>query len=135
MSLINWDDSFSVNIVEIDNQHKKIVELINNMADAMKIGKGKVVLGGILNELVDYTVYHFKTEEDYFEQFGYSKIETQKKEHAEFKEKVFDLKKELKVGNQFFSIEVMTFLSSWLETHIKGVDKEYTAFFNAKGIK
>ncbi len=52
MALIQWDGSFSVKVAEIDQQHQKLVSMINDLNDAMKQGKGKDVLGKIVNELV-----------------------------------------------------------------------------------
>ena len=63
MALMVWDNSFSVNVKEIDAQHQKLIALINDLHDAMKTGKAKDVLGKILSDLTDYTVYHFGNEE------------------------------------------------------------------------
>ena len=79
MALVTWNDSLSVNVAEIDQQHRKLIAMINELNDAMKIGKGKDVLGGIVNSLISYTATHFKTEEKYFAQFGYPDTEDHKK--------------------------------------------------------
>ncbi|MCC6132451.1 MAG: hemerythrin, partial [Acidobacteria bacterium] len=57
MSLITWSDELSVGVSAFDNQHKRLVALINELHDAMSAGKGSKVLGKILSELADYTVY------------------------------------------------------------------------------
>jgi hemerythrin len=135
MALIQWNDSFSVNVVEIDRQHQKLVGMLNDLGDAMHQGKSKDVLGKIINGLVDYAVTHFKTEEKYFDQFKYPASNSHKKEHIDFTKKVAEFKAGFDAGKLALSIEVMNFLSDWLQTHIKGVDKEYGPFFNAKGLK
>ena len=61
MSLIKWNDSFSVNVVKIDQEHKKLFEMVNELTDAMKAGHGKDVLGNILDRLISYTAFHFQT--------------------------------------------------------------------------
>ncbi|MFN3309093.1 MAG: bacteriohemerythrin, partial [Anaerolineales bacterium] len=63
MSLITWSDEFSVNIKEIDNQHRQLIEMVNQLQRAMKEGKGAAALNDILQRLIDYTDYHFSTEE------------------------------------------------------------------------
>jgi len=135
MALINWNDSLSVNIAEIDQQHQKLVLVINELNDAMKQGKGKDILGEIINGLINYTATHFKTEEDYFFQFGYPDMENHKKEHTAFVQKVTNFKEGFEKGKLSLSIEVMNFLSDWLQNHIKGTDKRYTRFFNEKGLR
>ena len=135
MALINWNDSLSVNVAEIDQQHKRLVSLINELHDAMRQGKAKDVLGKIVNSLISYTSIHFKTEEKYFDQFGYPETDAHKKEHADFVEKVTEFKQGFEKGSLGISIEVMSFLSSWLKNHIKVTDKKYSQFFNEKGLK
>jgi len=135
MALINWDDSLSVNVTEIDKQHQKLISMINELSDAMKQGKGKDIMEKIINGLVDYTVTHFKTEEKYFAQFGYPDTENHKKEHDNFVQKVKDFKDGFEKGELSLSIEVMTFLSDWIQNHIKVTDKKYSKLFNEKGLK
>ena len=115
MALIKWNDSFSVNVAEIDQQHQKLVSMING--------------------LISYTATHFKTEERYFTQFGYPETDSHKKEHAAFVQKVSDFKDGFEEGKLSLSIEVMNFLSDWLQNHIKGTDKKYSQFFNEKGLR
>ena len=135
MALIQWDDSLSVNIVEIDKQHQKLIALINELGDAMSLGQGRTVVGKIISALLEYTETHFKAEERYFTVFGYPEATGHKKEHAKFIAKVSEFKERVEKGQLALSIDVMNFLSDWLRHHIKGVDKKYTAFFNEKGLK
>jgi hemerythrin len=135
MPLIQWNDTLSVNVAEIDKQHQKLVEMINNLHDAMKAAKGNEVLGPLMNNLIDYAGSHFKTEENYFVRFGYPDTENHKKAHADFVAKVLDFKSRFDSSKVGLSVDVMTFLSNWLQSHIKGEDKKYGPLFNAKGLK
>ncbi len=135
MALINWNDGFSVNIAEIDQQHQKIIAMINTLHDAMTLGKGQNVIGKIVDDLISYTETHFKTEEIYFAQFGYPDTDRHKIKHAGFVQKVSDFKDGFEKGKLSLSIEVMTFLSDWWRNHIKGTDKKYSQFFNEKGLR
>ena len=135
MALITWNDSFSVNVAEIDKQHQSLVQMMNELHDAMRQGKGKNVEGQIIAELVRYTVTHFNKEEKYFDQFGYPEKESHKKEHTYFVKKVSDFKNGFDEGRLGLSVQVMNFLSDWLQKHIKGTDKKYSHFFNEKGLK
>jgi len=135
MAMIQWNDSFSVKVAEIDQQHKKLVAMINELHDAMKQGKGKNVLGKIINGLISYTATHFKTEEKYFDRFGYPEKDSHKKEHVAFVKKVSEFKDGFEKGKLSLTLEVMNFLSDWLKNHIMGTDKKYSQFFNEKGLK
>jgi hemerythrin len=135
MAIIQWNDTFSVKVAEIDQQHQKLVSMINELSDAMKQGKGKDALSKIVNGLVSYTVTHFNTEEKYFDRFGYPETDSHKKEHVAFVKKVSEFKDGFEKGKLSLSIEVMNFLSDWLKNHINGTDKKYSQFFNEKGLK
>jgi len=135
MALIQWNDGLSVGVVEIDGQHQRLIGMINDLNDAMRQGKGKEVLGKIINGLVGYAGTHFRTEEKYFKQFGYPDADSHKKEHDDFTKKVTEFKDGFDTGKIGLSIVVMDFLSNWLQDHIKGVDKKYGSFFNEKGLK
>ena len=133
--IVTWDDKYSVNVSEIDNQHKKLVDLINKLHDAMKQGKSKEVLSEIISELINYTDVHFKTEEKYFDKFNYPKSDAHKTLHKNFVDKVLDFKNKYESGNAALSIEIINFLKDWLINHINGSDKEYSSFFNEHGLK
>jgi hemerythrin len=135
MALIQWNDSLSVNVAEVDKQHQKLVQMINDLHEAMRQGKGNAVLGPLVNGLIDYTGTHFKTEERYFARFAYPETEAHKKLHADFVAKVADFQKKFAANATGLSVDVMSFLSNWLQGHIKGEDKKYTACFNANGVK
>lgn len=135
MPLITWTDSFSVKVAEIDAQHKKLVELINKLFDAMKVGKSKDVMGEILTNLIAYTATHFKTEEMYFDLYNYPEKETHKSEHKKFVETVAKFRKDFDSGNATISLEVINFLKDWLTKHINGTDKRYSKCFNDHGLK
>ncbi|HVN23943.1 MAG TPA: bacteriohemerythrin [Syntrophorhabdales bacterium] len=132
---MQWTNSLSVNVGEIDSQHQKLVRLINDLGDAMRVGKGKDLLGKTIAELASYTVAHFSTEEKYFDKFGYPDAATHKVEHKKFIEEVSKFKKDFDSGNVGLSTSVMNFLSDWLKNHIMGKDKKYGPFFNEKGLK
>lgn len=135
MPLINWEESLSVKVVEIDNQHKKLVGLINTLHDAMKERKANEALGGIIEELVNYAINHFRTEEDYFDRLGYLKASAHKKEHKDFVNRVAAFQDDFARNKIMLSMEIMEFLKGWLINHIKKIDMAYSDFFVEKGVK
>ncbi len=134
MALFQWTNDLSVNVKEIDAQHKKLVDLINLLHDSMKAGKGKDVMGKVLNDLVDYTVYHFGTEEKLFEKHGYPESQQHKKQHDDLTKQVKEVKSKFEAGQTTISVDVLNFLKDWLNNHIKMTDKRYSGFMNSKGV-
>lgn len=135
MPLIQWTSALSVNVAEIDAQHKKLIGLINDLSEAMSQKKGKEVVEKILKGLIDYTVSHFSAEEKYFAQYRYPAAREHIQEHAAFIKKVGGFREDYAKGRLGLSIEVMYFLRDWLKDHIQGTDKKYSSFFNEKGLK
>jgi hemerythrin len=135
MAFMTWDDSYSVGVCEIDGQHAKLIGYVNELHEAMSQGKGRDVLKGVIDGLAEYTMTHFGTEEKYFAEFDYPDAEAHKQEHWEFLKRVAEFKIGYDEGRHGVSIEVMMFLRDWVQKHIKGSDKKYGPFFNAKGLK
>ncbi len=135
MGLVTYNDSFSVNVSEIDQQHQKLFSIINKLDDAMRERRAKDILGEIINDLINYTTAHFTLEEKYFDQFDYYDTAPHKKEHNDFVKKVMDFKKAFDENRLMLSIDIISFLQDWLASHIKGNDKKYGPFFNEKGLK
>ncbi len=132
MSLIQWSENLSVRVDTMDAQHKKLIAMINELNDAMKKGKGKEVVGKILDGLVSYTVTHFAAEEKLMAAAGYPKLGEHKAEHQKLISQVSEFQKKFNSGNTAISIDLMTFLTKWLTSHIEQVDKQYGAHMNSK---
>ena len=134
MELITWSERYAVHIAEIDQQHRKLISLLNQLDDAMTEGKGTSVLGAVLAELVEYTLYHFSTEERLFERHSYPGAADHKKEHGDFTARVRKLKQDFDGGNWMLTIDVLKVLTTWLNNHILGTDKKYEPFLKGKGV-
>ena len=135
MSIIAWCDNFSVNIKDIDDQHKCLIDLINQLHDAMQEGQGRGILERVLVELIWYVQIHFSTEEKYMQNNDYPGYLDHKFEHDNLIEKVTELKKQYENGNRGLTIEVSMFLNNWLQKHILGSDKAFAPYLNSKGIE
>ncbi len=135
MALIVWNEGrYGVNIKVIDDQHKQLVDVINNLQSAMSEGKGKDVLGKILGDMARYAKGHFSTEEKIMQTNGYAGYDDQKKEHDAFTEKAVALKTDFDSGKLTLSVNTLTFLKNWLDGHIANEDQKYKAFLNSKGV-
>ena len=132
MGYLNWENKYSVGITKIDDQHKKLFQYINDLHDAMKSGKSKEIMGGLINELVRYTQAHFSLEEEYMKRYNYPGYSAHLTEHKKFTNKVLEFKESFSKPGGLLSIEVMNFLRDWLTNHVLGTDKKYTSFFEGK---
>ncbi|MCU7495335.1 MAG: hemerythrin family protein [Ignavibacteria bacterium] len=134
MAFITWNSRFSVGIDDIDKQHMKLIGYINELHDAMKIGKAKDIMAPILKNLVDYTIYHFSLEEKYLAQNFYPGYLSHKKEHTDFVDHVSGFQKSFNEGSAFISIDVLNYLREWITHHILETDQKYSPFLKGKGI-
>ena len=128
MPKIVWTQDLSVNVTRFDNEHKRLVEMLNKLNESMSQGQGKTVLTSILFELTNYAKTHFKNEEEAMEKCNYPGIVEHKKEHTDFINKVDDMSKQFASGTTSISIQVFNFLLSWVQNHIKTVDKKYSTY-------
>lgn len=134
MALFTWSDNYSVGVKEIDQQHQKIMDMINELNDAMLEKKGRDCVGGVLNKLINYTASHFALEEKLMSQHGYPEYEEHKAKHDKMVGKVLALQKDVAAKKLSVSSDVMSFLQDWLNKHIMGTDKKYGPFLNGKGV-
>ncbi len=135
MPLMTWTEKLSVGVAVLDDDHKKLVNMVNELHDGLRAGKGKDVLGEILAGLVSYTQFHFKREEQLFSSTAYLAAAAHKKEHDDLTKQVLDVQTRFRNDDgSCLSIDVMTFLKNWLVKHIQGSDMKYSPHMNARGI-
>ena len=134
MKYIQWSDELSVNVEEIDSQHKEFIALINELHGAMKIGRDEDMLAGILARLIEYAVIHLVTEERLLKTHGYPDLVSHKKEHDEFKKHIQELRRKFVADQTVPAVKVAEFLRDWLTNHIKLTDMKYRSFLNRKGV-
>jgi hemerythrin len=131
---MTWSDNLSVKVNEIDAQHKRLLELLNQMHEAMTQGKGRDIMGKTLGGLIDYTRTHFADEERLMTTHKYPAYAAHKAEHDELMQKVLTLQSQYLLGTGALTLEVMRFLQDWLATHIQKTDRQLGHFLHSKGI-
>ena len=132
--LIRWSETLSVGIASIDEQHKILVGLINDLYKEMRSGSGKEAVGGTLERLVAYTADHFKYEEKLFREHNYAEQKGHQDLHNKLVGQVVQFQQEFINGEKDVSLELMEFLKEWLLTHIKKSDMAYSSFLQSKGV-
>lgn len=131
MSFMEWNYLLSVKVESIDRQHEKLVMLLNEMYEAICTGKGKAVVGSILEELIEYTKTHFAHEEHLMREKNYYNYEAHKLEHDRLTAQVVEFKEKFDEGRESIHLKVMHFLKNWLIEHIFGTDMKL-GYFLAK---
>jgi len=132
MTFITWKDEFSVQIEEIDDQHKKLIAMINELDNLG--GDKKEVISEVLAKMVDYAKFHFKTEEDYFKEFHYENEKEHIEQHHGFLEKAMEFYNKFNSGEEVLDT-IASYLKTWLLEHILGSDHEYIKCFKDHGLK
>ena len=133
--MINWSDEFSVDIQEIDEQHKCLVELINKLYTGLAAKDSTEAIEQVLDELASYTGVHFAVEECLMRMFDYGEYESHKAVHDRIVERVAEFQHQFKSGNHKVGMELLYFLKDWLMDHINLVDKKYAPHLPKLGVK
>lgn len=132
MPFIQWDENFDTGIRQFDDHHRHLVDLLNTTYDTIICQAPYERLGGILDELIDYTIFHFGSEEAWLIAHSYPKFSEHKREHESFFQKVQVLQDGFHDGKINLSIDMLTLLRNWLKDHILVSDAEYARFRTEK---
>ncbi len=133
VSYFEWSDAMSVHHAEIDSQHKRLIEMINSLHDAIVTRKSRDVHESIIKEMVQYTLTHFQTEEQYMQKINYPFLPNHKGEHEKFTVKALELQTRVENSGFILPLETLNFLRDWLKHHILGTDKKYSVFMQEHG--
>lgn len=134
-----WTPKYSVNIKEIDEQHKEFIKICNSLLDLAErktFTKEEALLKS--SKLGNYAAYHLGTEEEYFIETKYPNTIAHVKAHDHFRENAMYFVNQIKEKNtdlEKIANEMATFAAEWLLNHILIEDKKYSKFFNEHGIK
>ena len=119
---MHWKEDYKIGIESIDEQHKRLFELLQFVQKSLKKGLVTWETGVAIKELVEYTKYHFSCEEEVMEQYNYSLLDAHRKEHrrliCELKRLLLDLKR----GKTVTSMDLIKILTHWIVNHILDED-------------
>ncbi len=132
-----WDESLSVGVELMDEQHRVLFQCINDLLNAMESPGGArergVVLGDVIAHLLDYTNFHFRAEEALMEKYQYPDLDVHKGEHKGFIDIVNKMSDAYASGDHYLSLSLLEFLVNWLKNHIMGTDRKYTPYIPEAG--
>lgn len=142
ITFLDWnDEKMSIGIETIDIQHKELLKIINQLSTSIHTNSQKKDILVIINELINYADYHFKTEEELFDRLNFDEKDSHKKEHSYFIQKFIDIKNNIS-SDEFYlnknaieiANDVFNYLINWFLNHIAGTDREYIELFKKNGL-
>ncbi|MDP2903187.1 MAG: bacteriohemerythrin [Methylovulum sp.] len=134
MSLITWSGQLAVGVEEIDQQHQKLVQLINGLHNHMLAGDASDIMSKVLDRVIEYTGFHFNTEEQLMHVYDYPDSVPHKREHSDLVNTAVSLQQKLKSGHGHITMETLHFLQDWLQHHILGSDEKFADYLKSKGV-
>ncbi len=132
---VRWTSKLDLHIPQVDRQHRKLCDYINELHEAMQKNRTGRELQVIMKKLRDYTVMHFKDEEAVFAPSGYTASMEHKAVHRKFVEKLDDFESRLESGAAIVSMDLLTFLKDWLIQHIAKTDPGYLPYVQHRVVK
>ncbi len=124
MSFIEWNDALSVGLVEMDDDHKKLVGIVNTLNDVVTSEQSMDAVSDVLDELISYTQWHFRHEERLMQQFEYPDYFDHKQEHEKLVNQAVTLAGFFDDGDHSVPQKLLLFLKDWLEIHIQETDSK-----------
>lgn len=124
MAIFEWDDSISLGIPAIDEQHKELLGWIGSLSAAVQKGEGAQVIGGVLLKLISYVCFHFEEEERLLLAANYSDFAAHRQEHDDFVKRLQEIQEHFQDGEEL-SRNTLEFMSDWIVRHIRGTDQKY----------
>ncbi len=134
MDIINWKNEFSVGVKEMDDQHKKLLGMINRLIEEQHTLTDPKTIANLLMEMTDYAQVHFRAEEYLMAEYGYDKKKQQELQHQAFIDKTVSFYSASDMGPNILSVALLNYLSTWLVNHILKEDMKYKEFFKSKSI-
>ena len=132
MAILAWSETYSVGSAMIDSDHRILINLINQLHDAVETGQSRDVLGSVLNVLTEYVEHHFHREELLMGHIGYPEREAHTASHRDLEARVRAVRDRWMAGErQVLDDEVMAFLKRWLTEHILRADLAYRPWIEA----
>lgn len=129
---LKWDEELSTGIPQMDEQHRKLIDMLNHFYEAVERGQRDQAIETLLQQAEEYTLYHFNSEEALMREMDYPEFEPHQKAHQNLINEVRSAKERRGRGDEKAVRELAAFLLSWLYTHIAKTDHKYGEFYRTK---
>lgn len=134
MSLVTWKDTLSVGVDMIDDQHRTLIELLNQLDERVRVGVAPMVLSGALDRLIWHTAMHFADEEALMKSNSYPMAAAHVTEHYGLVKVAINLQKRLAGSPGELTEGDMMFMRDWLQHHVQGSDRRLGDFLQTRGV-
>ncbi len=130
-----WDGSLAVHITAVDEQHKRLIAMINEARDHIETGKPGSDLVFLIKKLFQYAEEHFATEEKLMAGASFPEEDAHKSQHAAFRRHVETFNLDLVLHTPHLAYDILRYLWEWLREHIAATDKRLGAFLASRGVR
>jgi hemerythrin-like metal-binding protein len=134
MQSLEWKESYSVGVNTLDEQHKLLVSHLNTIYHIYNDPEKKEQTGVMINQLEEYALVHFKSEEDLFVKHKFYGLDQHAKEHRFYEQKIKEYHTRFDSTDNKVTVEMLEFLADWLTGHILGSDQDYRRYLNNCGV-
>jgi hemerythrin-like metal-binding protein len=133
MEKIIWTEGFSVGVVMLDEQHKYLIKVANQLIEAPKVTTNSETISWILSDMLKYAQVHFKSEENLLRRYGYPQLDQHITEHQAFKKQTMSFFQEITVDVSTVPNTMLNYLCEWVVEHILSSDMAYKPFLQEQG--
>lgn len=131
MNYVEWCSPMDMGIESLDQEHRQLVDILNRLYACWASCEGPDGAWPFLEEMEEYSLFHFRHEETMMAEAGYSALDEHIREHAVFIESVHEFKDKLKAEGCIVG-DVLAYLSGWLINHILASDHHFSRFLKSK---
>lgn len=132
MPCITWNNELSLGNSFFDNDHLRLLDLVNALHDALIRDEGRDLILKAFDELIDFTRIHFKYEEEEMLRRDFPQYFVHKAEHDHLLDQIAVLENKYNAGTITLAVQVSLFLRDWLVNHILTLDSEFAAAIAAQ---
>ncbi len=132
MAFLEWNNQYLLGLSEVDKQHQQLFALVNRLHEHVVNGEPQSSAGAILDELIEYTVEHFATEEKRFLEDDYPQYDEHKNEHDLLTRQALEFQEKFRANQIMVTFDLLDFLSDWLKKHTTDSDLKYVQFARQK---
>jgi hemerythrin len=134
MTPIEWKSRLVLGIEKIDEQHRQMVQMIQEFSAAVQVGQATDTLEGLLENMFNYAQIHFATEEALLRRCECPELIRQEAQHEEYVLKVEEFRNKLRAGRFNLDQELVESLANWWTNHIEVEDKKFVKFVKRSGL-
>jgi hemerythrin len=133
MALMTWSSKYSVGVETLDNHHKALINVLNELHAASMRGKAQEVAGRLIDQVISIANEHFAAEERFMESIKFPGLAEHRAKHKEMTGKVAEFVARHKKGDTTVYTQLLYFMRDWLSNHMLTVDGEYAAWLASHG--